>query len=413
MSEKYVINGGRRLEGKVNVQGSKNATLPLIACAVNCKGKYTFTNIPLISDVYTILDIFSDYGVRYEINDKVLKIDSTEVHIKQANYLMQKLRASSYLIGALLPDFKELELYYPGGCKIGARPLDIHFSIVKELGGEVVEETEKYYLKLNDPKSNSIKFRYKSVGATINGIMLCSKIDGQSTLINVAEEPEVDTVIDFYNKTGVKVWRNKDEIRIIGNEKRKEIDYPIPFDRIVAGDVLLSAVATKGEIELNGVDVQQEKALILKLSQSSCQIRCFGDTIYIRNSGSLSQKISTAPYPGFPTDLQAQFAVACVASGGEAVVLESVFGQRFNYAQELKKFGASVIVKENTLWAKPNVLVGTSVNTYDLRSGMALVIAGLAAKGVTEIGNLFYLDRGYEDLTGLVRTLNGEIKRIE
>ena len=411
--DRLLIEGGRPLYGEIKIQGSKNAALPLISAAVGCYGKYVLTNVPMIEDVYTLLGIYEGYGLKYTFKNNVLNLDSSDLfNSSKADVRGERLRASSYLLGALLPKFGELITAIPGGCKLGARPLDIHFDILRALGGEVYE-SEVYAYVWKNKKSATVELRFPSVGATINGIMLASSIIGKTVFTNVAIEPEVDAVIDFYKKAGVNVIRKGKRIEVFGKETRRQISYKVPFDRIVCGDYMLLAAATKGEVALKNVDERQERALITKLSETSCQITLKRDIIYITNRLSIIGNVVTAPYPYFPTDLQAQFAAACLGSGGRCKITEHIFGSRFAYADEFKALGGNVVVNGNSLHIERSRLVGNEVVAKDLRSGMALVIVGLCAKGRTTIGNTYFIERGYQCLVENVRSLGGNIKKIE
>ncbi|MBQ7652901.1 MAG: UDP-N-acetylglucosamine 1-carboxyvinyltransferase [Clostridia bacterium] len=413
MTEEYFLIKQSRICGEVVPQGSKNAALPLIAACVECRGRYVLRNVPDIEDVKTLIKIFSNYGVKFTFRNNELSIDSRELRSSvESSEEEEKLRASSYLIGAIIPSNKRLVLSPPGGCKLGDRPLDIHFDVCRSLGVTVRIE-DKLYFEWDQEGSRKINLRFPSVGATINAIMLAASLEKETLIVNAAPEPEVDEVISFYRLTGVKIEREGESILIFGKENKKEIVYAVPFDRIVCGDLMLLAAATKGELLIKGVDFQQEAALIGKFSLTPCQIRYYYDRIYIRNSGRVCGNVITAPYPYFPTDLQAQFAAASVGSGGSCRICEHVFGSRFAYFEELEKMGAKGKIDGNELTLERSALTGATVTAKDLRSGMALTIAGFAARGYTKVYGLRYLDRGYENLVRVLTSINGDIKRIE
>lgn len=419
MEDCVLINGGKRIEGETTVQGSKNAGLPLIAAAVNLGGVRVLKNIPRISDVFDFLKILSFYNVKSTFVDNELKIDSTELrNPREADFvkiisLSTKIRSSTYLLGAVLTKLKYLRLPKPGGCKLGTRPIDIHLSALVTLGGRVKEEHDYYIIELDNLVEKDIDFRYPSVGATINTLLVA--INGKKSIIikNTALEPEVNAVIEYLNKSGKSVERIKNNIRVSPCERNKNIDFKNPSDRIVMGDLLLSAIATKGELTIKGVNPIEIKALIRKITKSPCNLYINNDKIIYSPHCVLHGIIKTDPYPSFPTDLQAQYASAMLASGGSGQIVERVFGSRFEYAKQLELFGANLKISNRRLSIYKSCLHSATVQATDLRGGAALVIAGLSVNGYTRINNLHIIDRGYEDIVKMYNNLGADLKRIE
>ena len=342
MEDCVLINGGKRLEGETTVQGSKNAGLPLIAAAVNLGGVRVLKNIPRISDVFDFLKILSFYNVKSSFVDNELKIDSTELrNPSEADFekiisLSTKIRSSTYLLGAVLTKLKYLRLPKPGGCKLGIRPIDIHLSALVTLGVRVKEEHDYYIIELEKLVEKDIDFRYPSVGATINTLLVAINVKKSIIIKNTALEPEVNAVIEYMNKSGKSVERIKNNIRVSASERNKSIDFKNPSDRSVMGDLLLSAIATKGELTIKGVNPIEIKALIRKITKSPCNLYINNDKIIYNPHCVLHGIIKTDPYPSFPTDLQAQYASAMLASGGSGQIVERVFGNRFEYAKQLE-----------------------------------------------------------------------------
>lgn len=417
----YFIKGGNRLCGNVTVQGSKNSALPIIACAVMSGEKQVIHNVPLIDDVFSLINIFEQYGVVFQLNGHTLTVEQSnlsEVIIDPD--MSKKLRSSSYLIGAILPNLKRLYLPIIGGCSLGLRPLDIHFRGFEALGGELFKENiivgEKVLpytvMKWERMIPTIIYLRYPSVGATINLLMLSSRMEGEVVIVNAGVEPEVKAVIDYLKKLGVVISGNK-ILKVRGKSRLKSAIEYINGDRIVVGDILLSVCATSGDCEVGGFESNEILPLLSKITKSPCKVSVKSDKIRLSIRSPLKVIAETAPYPGFPTDLQAQLSVAILASNGIGVVRENIFENRFKYVNELQKMGARTKVKGNTLYLMSSKLVGQRVTAPDLRGGSALVIAGLVARGYTNVENISLIERGYENLPDLYSRLGGEIKAIE
>lgn len=419
MENSIIIEGGKRIEGETNVQGSKNAALPLIASCVALGGTRTLKNIPNISDARDLLEILKYFGVKYEFYNGELKINSeslrqiSEKEFETVEKLASKIRSSTYLIGAVLFRLKSLRLPKPGGCKLGSRPIDIHLNALKALGCVVKEKENCYEIDYEKFTPESVSFRYPSVGATIN-VVLFSMFTPKTIFIeNTAYEPEVDAVFDFLNKSGRKVERVGSAVKISESEQNRNIVFYNPFDRIVLGDLLLATASTRGEIVINEINPIEIKALIRKITKSPCKLHIKNDKIMYSAMGRLCGRVSTDPFPAFPTDLQAQFAAAALGSGGFCSIKEKVFGNRFEYAKQLSLMGANVRIAGRTLFVRQSELHSAVVTCPDLRGGAGLVIASLATKGVTEIKNLSIIERGYEDVVKMYKKLGASLKRSE
>lgn len=419
MSDSLLVKGKIKICGETMVQGSKNTALPLIAACIAMGGKRILENIPKITDVIDLLEIFSCFGVKYLFVGNRLEIDSTflsEPNIENEKIISErskKIRSSMYLIGALLVRAKYIKLPKPGGCPLGVRALDIHFGAIESIGGMVVERDDYYELFLEKIECQNIIFRYPSFGATINAILLSCFNDRTIMIENTALEPEIDSVIEYLNKSGRNIERKGKNILVRPSELSRNVTYFNKSDRIVVGDLLLSTVATGGEIVINGVNSVDNKALIRKLTKKSCNLYIKNDKIIYNPKECLVGYINTQPFPGFATDLQAQFGCSAVASGGYAVINETVFDSRYKYAHELSKLGAKVRIIGNKLIIAKSSLHSSEIDIPDLRGGAGLVIVAMSINGYTKINNLHIIERGYEDIIKMYNSLGGELLRTD
>lgn len=419
MCDSLIVKGKTIICGETTVQGSKNAALALIAACIVLGGKRTLENIPRIKDIIDLLGIFSCFGVKYSFIGNRLEIDSTSLHEpnqseeNKINVTASRIRSSMYLIGALLIRLKHISLPKPGGCQLGIRGLDIHFATIESLGGKVVERDSYYDLFLEEFKYSNLKFRYPSFGATVNAILLSCFTEKLIVIENVALEPEIDSVIEFLNRSGRNIERIGKNILIRLSDLNRNITYYNKSDRIIVGDLLLSAAATGGEIVINGVNTVDNKALIRKLTKKSCNLYIKNDKIIYNPKECLVGYINTQPFPGFATDLQAQFGCSAVASGGYAVINENIFDSRYKYAEELSKLGAKVkIIGKKLIFAKSRLHPG-KIDIPDLRGGAGLIIAAMSIDGCTKINNLHIIERGYEDVIKMYNSLGGELLRTD
>ncbi len=422
--DKLIIQGGKKLEGEINISGAKNSALPILFATMLTDADVVLENVPKLMDIYGAISIIEYLGKKVVWLGNTLKIVSSKSIPKEGKYvvapydLIRKMRASFLISGVLLAKNKNIKVALPGGCAIGVRPVDIHISAFEQLGCK--HYLQEGYVVFNREKLNSakVKFKYPSVGATENVMLLASGIDGETIIENAAQEPEIVDLANFLKKIGVKiVGDGSNKISIYGAKKfnNTKIVHRIIPDRIETGTYVIAVSATKGEVILKNVIFQHNKTLIKKLK--SCGIKIFleNNSIYIKSTKKIKSKnIVTSPYPGFPTDLQAQFMVLMSLSKGKSVIKETVFENRFVHAAELQRMGANIRIKGNSAYIYGvEKLIGCPVMVSDLRAGAALVIAGLAAEGKTIINRIYHLDRGYEMLEQKLSKLGANIKRIK
>jgi len=412
---RYIIKGGTRIQGEVDVSGSKNASLPILAASILNNGITKLYNIPNIDDVKITLEILSELGCKIENTEKATIIDSrnmTKTTIPDT--LMRKLRSSIIIAGAILSRFKEVSFTYPGGCEIGTRPIDLHLNNFKKIGIKIKENTSNIECKCDRIETNQIQLDIPSVGATEN-IMLASVLGTHEiTIKNAAMEPEIEDLANFLNKMGAKVYgAGTNIIKIIGVEKLRDVSYKIIPDRIEAGTLLIGVACCSGNIVLNNVVPKHIRSMLYKLAECGCDIYEEENKIQLKSSGKLiGTEIKTMPYPGFPTDLQPIFATLLATGKGTSIVTENIFENRFKYMQELKRMGAKITIEGRTAIIKGvNKLHGAEVESTDLRGGASLVIAGISAKGITTVNKIEHILRGYEDLDKKFNILGANIVR--
>ena len=415
--EKMIINGGGRLYGSLQVQRAKNAVLPLLAASVLTDELVRIREIPKISDAENMLRILSELGcgIVREGNDAV--IDSSNAASHEIPAVMTKeIRSSIFMLGPVLTRFHRAKISYPGGCDIGLRPIDLHLSGLKKLGVEIVEEGGYIDCSADRIKGAEIVLDFPSVGATENIMLAAVKAEGRTILRNAAKEPEIVDLQRFLNAMGAKVQgAGTADVVIDGVERLRGVDYTPMEDRIEAGTFLIAAAVCGGEMELDGVFAQNLAALLHKLRENGCKVYIKNDKIILESKRRLKSVdlVETSPFPGFPTDLQAQYTTLSCLAKGSTLVVENLFETRFKYAGELKRMGADITVRGRTAIVRgvPS-LRGASVAACDLRGGAALVIAGLAAEGRTEVLDLSHLDRGYGEFEQKLRLLGARVRRI-
>jgi UDP-N-acetylglucosamine 1-carboxyvinyltransferase len=414
------VRGGARLEGSVSTHGAKNAALPIMAAALLAKGTVTLHHVPRITDVSVMWSLLEALGarLRYEGNNTIT-IDSSNVAIWRAPYaLVRKLAASFDIVGPLLGRFGRAEVPLPGGCVLGTRATDMHEQAFVALGCEV-HNAHGYLIaesKHRRLQGNTIEFRMPSVGATKNALLAAVLADGTTTIKNVSMEPEVTDLANFLVAMGAKIAGvGNDTIVIDGVEELHGVEYEIIPDRIVTGTLLLAGVVTRGDVTVTGCNPEHLRAVLDKLVECGVVTMTGDDWIRVKCDGVTGgTDILTAPYPGFPTDLQPQMVGFLCTAPGTSVVEESIFNARFSYVNELARMGADVKVSmesNNAVIKGVAQLSGAPVEAPDIRAGAGLVIAGLAAAGETEIIGLEYIDRGYERLEELLSELGGQVQR--
>lgn len=417
MNDKFIINGGKPLNGQIEVDASKNAFLPILAATILCEGVVCLKNYVDILDVACMREILTSLGVTSSLSGRELYIDTKNITNRKITHdLTTKLRASIFTLGALLGRFRNAVIAYPGGCKIGSRPIDIHLKAFKSLGVHIVERHGYIFCKGENLRAGEVLLDFPSVGATESLMMCACLLDGETVLKNVAKEPEIVDLQNFLNKMGACVHgAGSNCIRIRGVKKMHGATFSVMPDRIVAGTYILATATCGGDVEILGAIAEHNESLLSFLKQTACNISVFDDKIRVKAKKRLSSidKIQTMPYPFFPTDLQAQMMTLQSVSKGVSIIEENLFENRFGQVMELNKMGADIVVKNRTALVKGvEKLYGADVFASDLRAGAGLVIAGLKAEGYTTVYNIPLIDRGYERMEEKYRLLGADIKRV-
>ncbi len=418
--EKLVIEGGIPLQGSVDVSAMKNAALPIIYATVLVAGKCRLENLPNISDVTTSFEILRGMGAKVEhIGNSVVEIDTTDLVGSTSDpKLVGTIRGSYYLLGTELGRFGKARVGYPGGCDFGGRPMDLHIKGFEALGGETVEDEE--YITINAPlgvRGNGIYFDGNSVGATINVMLAAVLAKGITTIDNAAKEPHVVDLANFLNTCGARITgAGTDMIKIRGVEKLHGCTYAIIPDMIEAGTYMVAAAATCGSIKINNVIPKHLEAIAAKLEEVGAEVEMLDDSVIVIGRGNYKRtNITTLPYPGFPTDMHPQMAPLLAIANGQSRIRETIWPKRFRYVEELKLMGADITVNEDTATAIINgvdALKPAKVKAVDLRAGLAVLIAGLMTEGTTEIYDIKYIERGYENIVSKLSGLGARIKKV-
>lgn len=415
--EQYIIKGGAPLYGEVEVSGAKNAALALIAAAVMTDETVVIDNLPDVRDINVLLEAIKEIGAIVDRVDRhCVKINGGTVNsvIVDSEYI-RKIRASYYLIGALLGRFGHAEVALPGGCNIGSRPIDQHIKGFKALGTEVDIEYGMLRTKAENLTGNHIYMDVVSVGATINVMLAAALAEGRTIIENAAKEPHVVDVANMLNSMGANIkGAGTDVIRIKGVKKLHKTEYSVIPDQIEAGTFMMAAAVTKGNILVKNVIPKHLEAITAKLLEIGCRIEEYDDAVRVIGIENMNNThVKTLPYPGFPTDMQPQMVVALALANGTSVVTESIFENRFKYVDELAGMGAEIKVEGNTAIINGvNMFTGAQVNAPDLRAGAALVLAGLAADGFTTVSDIVYIQRGYENLEKKLQGLGATIDKV-
>lgn len=415
--EQYIIKGGNPLVGEVEIGGAKNAALPIISAAIMTDETVTLENLPDVNDVNVLLEAIEKIGAKVDRIDRhTVKINGSTIQECSVDYeYIKKIRASYYLLGALLGKYKSAEVPLPGGCNIGSRPIDQHLKGFRAIGAKVDIRHGSIIAKAEHMHGAHIFLDMVSVGATINIMMAASMADGNTTIENAAKEPHVVDVANFLNSMGANIkGAGTDVIRIRGVQKLQKTTYAIVPDMIEAGTYMCAAAATKGDITIKNVIPKHLEAITAKLEEIGCEVEESDDSVRVVASKRLSRThVKTLPYPGYPTDMQPQIGVVLALAQGTSIVTESIFENRFKYVDELSRMGANIKVEGNSAIIDGVVeLTGARVSSPDLRAGAALVIAGLSSEGITIVDDIVYIQRGYEDFEGKLRALGGEIEKV-
>ena len=416
--EQYVIKGGNPLYGEVEIGGAKNAALAILAAAIMTDETVTIDNLPNVRDINVLLQAIEEIGAHVErVDIHKVKINGSFIRgVNVDNEFIRRIRASYYLIGALLGKYKHAEVALPGGCDIGSRPIDLHMKGFRSMGADIDIAHGLVIARAKELKGTHIYMDKVSVGATINIMMAAAMADGKTVIENAAKEPHVVDVANFLNSMGANIrGAGTDVIRIVGVEKLHATEYSVIPDQIEAGTFMFAVAAAGGNVLVKDVIPKHLEATTAKLLEVGCQVEEFDDSVRVISDGHLKHtRVTTLPYPGFPTDMQPQMAVLLGIAEGTSTVTESIFENRFKYVDELTRMGADIKVESNiAIISGVKRYTGARVNAPDLRAGAALVIAGLAAEGITVVDDIYYIQRGYEALEEKLTKIGAKIARVE
>lgn len=416
--EQYVIKGGNPLYGEVEIGGAKNAALAILAAAIMTDETVTIDNLPNVRDINVLLQAIEEIGAHVErVDIHKVKINGSFIRgVNVDNEFIRRIRASYYLIGALLGKYKHAEVALPGGCDIGSRPIDLHMKGFRSMGADIDIAHGLVIARAKELKGTHIYMDKVSVGATINIMMAAAMADGKTVIENAAKEPHVVDVANFLNSMGANIrGAGTDVIRIVGVEKLHATEYSVIPDQIEAGTFMFAVAAAGGNVLVKNVIPKHLEATTAKLLEVGCQVEEFDDSVRVISDRHLKHtQVTTLPYPGFPTDMQPQMAVLLGIAEGTSTVTESIFENRFKYVDELTRMGADIKVESNiAIISGVKRYTGARVNAPDLRAGAALVIAGLAAEGITVVDDIYYIQRGYEALEEKLTKIGAKIARVE
>ena len=415
--QKLEVFGANKLKGQINISGSKNASLPILAATLLSNKKVYLNNLPKVKDIETMINLLKSLGSRTKFNKKNLVIDNSRQNKKFASYsLVKTMRAGILVLGPLLAKFGNAKVSLPGGCAIGTRPVDIHLEALSKLG--VVYKIVQGYVYANAPKGligTKINFSKISVGATENLIIAASFAKGITILNNCAAEPEIKDLVNFLIKMGCNIkWISRRSIRIVGVSQTNEITYSVMFDRIEAGTYLIAGAVTEGDLKIKNVipNIIQTEINILKKIGAKISIKK-NEIHIIGNKKIKSMNIKTAPYPGFPTDLQAQIMVLLCRANKKSLIKEDIFENRFMHVAELNRMGAQITTNGNTAVVQGNVnFAAAELMATDLRASVSLILAALTTKGKSVINRIYHLDRGYENIEKKLKKVGAKIRRV-
>lgn len=418
--DKLIITGGIPLEGEVRISGAKNAALPILASTILLQDPVTISNVPHLNDVTTIVELLGEMGMTFMVDERLnIEVDPTNISRYHAPYeLVKTMRASILVLGPLLARFGKADVSFPGGCAIGSRPVDLHIKAIQELGAQV--SIENGYIRATAPNGligARIRFETVTVTGTENIIMAAVLAQGTTIIENAAREPEVCDLINFLALSGAKIQgAGTDTLTIEGVDKLSgNCHYAVMADRIEAGTYLTAAVCTRGHIRLKHINSEIMSAVLIKLREAGAEITIGDDWIELnmREKRPLAVDITTAPYPDFPTDMQAQFMAMNIVADGLAKITETIFENRFMHVHEFRRMGADIELKGNMAICRGvKNLTGAPVMATDLRASASLVLAGLVAEGDTTVDRIYHIDRGYECIEEKLTQLGAKIKRV-
>jgi len=413
----FIIKGQNKLSGTVQTSGAKNAILPIMTACLLAKGKSTLTNVPQLYDFKNMAHLLRIIGARIEVTGDTMTIDATDACYPEAPYeLVCKMRASIYVLGPFLARFRKGTVAFPGGCAIGTRPVDLHLAAMEALGAKITISEGNIYAECPQGLHGAeFRFPFISVGATANCLMATVLAKGESIIRNIAMEPDIHSLIDFLRLMGAKIEMiGENDVRVIGVKELQPVQMQMMPDRIEAGTMLLAAAATGSSITVANCEPNHLTALLQKMLSTGCKFAITQNAITIFPAETIkSVDIVTAPYPAFPTDLQAQFMTYMCLAGGQSHITDQIFPDRFMHVAELNRLGAKITVHEGVACVNGvDSLSGAEVMATDLRASAALVLAGLVAKGTTKISRIYHIDRGYEKIETKLNSLGADIQRI-
>lgn len=415
--QKLIIQGGNTLTGTINISGAKNSAVALIPAAILCDETATIFNVPNISDIDALNEILAYLGAKVKKDGETMVIDSSNIVNKEIPQgISKKLRASYYFMSALLGRYKKVEMYFPGGCSIGARPIDQTLKGFKALGATVIEEGDKYTIIADELKGGYVYLDMPSVGATINTILVAAKANGTTIIENAAKEPEIVNVATFLNNMGAKITgAGTSQIKIVGVEKLHSCMHEVIPDRIEAGTYIIAGALLGDKLKINNIIPDHVESLTSKLTEIGVDIEEGNDYLIIsKNDNYKNTKIRTLGYPGFPTDLQQPITTLLTQCVGTSEIEETIYENRFQNVEYLNKMGANIkVVDDKAFITGPTKLNGTDVTATDLRAGACLVLAGLVANGTTTIENVDHILRGYEQLIQKLTNVGAKIELVE
>ncbi len=415
--QKLEVFGAKKLKGQINISGSKNASLPILAATLLSKNQITLKNLPKVKDIETMINLLDSLGSNIKkVKDKIIINNSYQKKTFASYNLVKTMRAGILVLGPLLAKFGSAKVSLPGGCAIGTRPVDIHLDALSKLG--VNYKIIQGYVHATAPKGligNKIRFSKISVGATENLIIAASFAKGTTNLSNIAIESEIKDLINFLKSMGCNIkWTGKRSVKIEGVSKVKDITYPIMFDRIEAGTYLIAAAVTEGNLKIKNIVPKIIQTEINILKKIGAKINIKKDEVHIVGNKKIkSINIKTAPYPGFPTDLQAQMMVLMCKANKQSVIKEDIFENRFMHVAELNRMGAQILIKGNKAIVQGNInFAPAELMATDLRASVSLVLAALTAKGKSVINRIYHLDRGYENIEKKLKRVGAKIRRV-
>ncbi len=414
---KIVVNGGKHLKGSIKVSAAKNSVLPIIASSLLCREESILEEIPLLDDVYCICDVLNSLGAETSISNGRLKIKPEKLVSSEPPYeLVRKMRASFLVMGPLLARTGSVKISLPGGCNIGTRPIDLHLKGLSALGAKINLGHGYVEASVSKLKGAKVYLDFPSVGATENILMSAVLAEGETVIENAAEEPEIVDLANFLNSMGANIiGAGTDTIKIIGVKDLKGTKHCVIPDRIEAGTYMIAAAITGGDITIENVIIEHVKSIIAKLSEAGIKIEEGQNKVRVVSDRKVqSVDVKTLPYPGFPTDLQAPVMSLMSIAKGTSMITETVFENRFMHVSELKRMGANIKIDgRSAVIEGTKKLTGAKVKATDLRAGAALILAGMAAEGTTEISDVYHIDRGYVNIEKKLKKIGADIQRIE